>query len=96
MAEDERDIRAPLKSMPFRGKGGPGGQVSFETYFLRDLFQRGLIDEGLIRELVRDNALDDTRVDDVIKILQNRSGTDMPRGLVDFVEGLASVIADRN
>jgi hypothetical protein len=93
MAKKE-EPRAPRDSK--FGKGAKrGGSVSFETYFLRDLYQRGKIDDKLIAEILTQNQIE-ASVEQVLAAIKDTTGQSLPRGLARHIADLASVIANHN
>lgn len=88
-------IRAPRNFASIRDAGSGAGNVSFGTYFMRDLWLKGAIDRDLIEELAKANQLD-IPLDDVVAVLENSSGEEVPRALVAHVETLAELAAADN
>jgi hypothetical protein len=72
-----------------------GNSVSFEAYFLRDLYSQGKIDDKLIKEIIEVEKLN-VKPEDVIEIISNTSGAGFPRGLVDPIRNLAQIVVERN
>jgi Arc/MetJ family transcription regulator len=92
MSEKDEGVRAPI-SGKLEGYSGTGG--NFETYFLRDLYNRGEIDDELIEEVINQNHMS-TSPEDVIAVLEDTSGDSIPRGLADHLSDIAQVMVDLN
>jgi len=94
MAKKKEEPRAPRDSKFSKGPRR-GGSVSFETYFLRDLYQRGKIDDKLIREILEQNQIE-ASVEQVLEAIKDTTGQDLPRGLARHIADLAAAIAGHN
>ncbi len=88
------DVRAPVTNTG-KYRKTPGGSVSFEAYFLRDLYRKGKIDDSLISELCKAEKIEGSPKD-IIRILADTEGGNIPRGLASAIASLAQVVADQN
>lgn len=95
MAAKGEEVRAPYMGMPFRDRSWKGNQASFGAYFLRDLYQKGLLDEAIVRELVEQERLD-VPLDQVMEAIRDPQGNAIPRGLVRYVEDVAELVVAHN
>ena len=90
----QEKIWAP-KTSQFKGGASGPGPVSFEAYFLRDLFNQGKIDEELLSEIVTQNKLP-VDVKDVMSTIKYTSGASIARGLAKHIADIASIISETN
>ena len=91
---EEPETRAP-KASKFERSDVNGGGVSFEAYFLRDLYQQEKIDEDLIEEIVKENDMR-ADVDEVMETIADPRGGSIESGLANHIAEVASVVADWN
>jgi hypothetical protein len=91
-ASGKKRIRAPHTT---RFRNRVGGPVSFELYFLRDLYANGYIDDKLLQEIIEQNEI---AVDfaEVIAAIKDASGTSIPPGLARQVADIAVAIVGAN
>lgn len=87
-------LRAPT-NWKFERATNRGGSASFEAYFLRDLYQKGEIDDRLIEEIVEQNQMS-VSVDDVVGALKDPSGDSIPSVMADHLANIAHVVVDAN
>lgn len=86
---------APRKSQLSTAKSGGIGHVSFEAYFLRDLYAQGKVDDKLLAEIIKQNRLN-VDVNEVVAALKDAAGGAIPRGLANTIADIASIVADCN
>lgn len=89
-----KGVWAP-KTSQLKGGATSPGQVSFEAYFLRDLYKQGKIDDKLLAEVIEQNKLP-VNVKDVVAAIKDVTGASIPRGLVSHIADIASVISQMN
>lgn len=94
--KNKKETWAPVSSVFTGGKGQGGpGQVSFEAYFLRDLYKHGKIDDKLLRDIAAQNQLN-VNMDEVIAVLKDTEGKNIPRGLAAIIADLAAIVPAQN
>ena len=72
-----------------------GGAVSFEVYFLRDLFAKGKVTEKLLDQVIQENGIP-ISLAEVLAVLTDKSGESLPGGLASHLANIASVVGDNN
>lgn len=95
MSKEKSGTWAPRKSQLSSGSKEGIGNVSFEAYFLRDLYSRGKVDDKLVAEIIAQNKLQ-ANAADVIAALKDNSGSSIPRGLANIISDIAAIVADCN
>ncbi|MEY8843412.1 hypothetical protein AB9K41_30670 [Cribrihabitans sp. XS_ASV171] len=90
---DPNDIRAP-SSVVYAGKAA--GKVSFSTYFLRDLFSKGRIDEALISRILSENGFSDEDAKAVLQVVTATGEPTIPASRALALDSLAEAIAAHN
>ena len=93
MTKKKADVWAPVTNTGTAGR--TGGRVSFEAYFLRDLYAQGKVTDQLIKDVVQQEGLT-VDPDEVIKALADHSSTNLPRALSRGIAELAEIISDQN
>lgn len=83
------------KASKFERSNVNGGCVSFEAYFLRDLYQQEKIDEDLIEEIIVENDMR-VDVDDVMEAIADPRGGSIESELASHVAEVAAVVTDWN
>ena len=94
MATKKIEPRAP-RSTVFASKTTSGGAVSFEAYFLRDLYAAGKVTDKSIAEILKQDQIK-TPLKDVLAALKDTHGVALPRGLARSIADLARTISERN
>ncbi|WP_396613538.1 hypothetical protein ACH9L7_16495 (plasmid) [Haloferax sp. S1W] len=87
----ESETWAPTASK-FEGGDVNGGCVSFEAYFLRDLYQQEKIDGSLIEDIIVENDMQ-VDVDDVMRAIADPHGGSIESELAGYIADVASVVA---
>lgn len=94
MADKKDDLWAP-RTNTGKYRSTDGNSVSFESYFLRDLYKQGKINDKLIRDIFNDEKILGD-VEEVVKIISDPKGQNIPRGLAQAIRDLAQVVVEQN
>lgn len=93
MAGRKSKVVAPYTARLGKKSGGP---VSFNAYFLRDMYSKGKLSEKVIKEIVSTNGIKDATLKDIMSAIKKTDGSHITKNVSVSLAAIADVVADMN